>query len=188
MRYSKEHKARTRRALIDAAGRVFRENGEAGSGVDAVATAAGVTSGAVYRQFGSKDDLFETVVADGMDRLVDFLAASRNKGGDAWIRDVIDFYVGKKHVGDPGGGCLLPTLSLDVSREGAGSRDAYNEGLARALAVITGDRAASDMTETRAAHLLASLLGAVILSRATGNDALRQDLQKALLAQFGAEK
>ena len=58
----------------------------------------------------------------------------------------------------------------------------------QALDVIAGDHAARNMTETRAAHLLASLLGAVILSRATGDDSLRQDLQKALLAQFGAEK
>ncbi len=187
MRYSKEHKARTRRALIDAAGRVFRENGEAGGGVDAVAAAAGVTSGAVYRQFGAKEALFETVIADGMDRLASFLAAARDKDGDAWIRDVIDYYVGPSHVGDAGGGCLLPTLSLDISRGDDGARDAYNDGLARAIAVLTDDRTGPGMAEPRAAHLLASLLGAVILARATGDDGLRDDLRKALLAQFGAE-
>ena len=44
------------------------------------------------------------------------------------------------------------------------------------------------MTEVRAAHLLASLLCALILSRTTGDDSLRQELPRALLAQFGAEQ
>jgi AcrR family transcriptional regulator len=53
-----ESQARTRAALIDAAGRVFIERGFAGSSVEAIAAEAGFTRGAFYANFGSKEELF----------------------------------------------------------------------------------------------------------------------------------
>jgi TetR/AcrR family transcriptional repressor of nem operon len=45
--------------MIAAASRGFRSNGYAGIGVDGLAKAAGVTSGAFYSHFGSKDAAFD---------------------------------------------------------------------------------------------------------------------------------
>jgi AcrR family transcriptional regulator len=53
-----ERRAETRRALLDAAGRVFVERGFAGSSVEAIAEAAGYTRGAFYSNFDSKEQLF----------------------------------------------------------------------------------------------------------------------------------
>ena len=49
-----DKKLETRSRIIDAAGRSFRSNGYAGIGVDGIAKAAGVTSGAFYAHLGSK--------------------------------------------------------------------------------------------------------------------------------------
>jgi AcrR family transcriptional regulator len=51
----------TRRALIDAGRRLFAEHGYGGVGVGEIAQAAGVTTGAIYHQFGSKEGLFVAV-------------------------------------------------------------------------------------------------------------------------------
>ena len=57
-RRTKEEAAITREQLLDAAERVFRERGVAGSTLAEVAAAAGVTRGAVYWHFRDKADLY----------------------------------------------------------------------------------------------------------------------------------
>jgi TetR/AcrR family acrAB operon transcriptional repressor len=57
-RRTKEEAAITREQLLDAAQRVFRERGVAGSSLAEVASAAGVTRGAVYWHFRDKADLY----------------------------------------------------------------------------------------------------------------------------------
>ena len=54
----KERQAHTRRCLLEAAARVFAHRGLAQASVDEVAADAGFTKGAVYANFGSKEELF----------------------------------------------------------------------------------------------------------------------------------
>lgn len=56
-----EQSAATRRALLAAARRLFCERGYAGTSVEAVVSAAGVTKGALYHQFVGKVALFQAV-------------------------------------------------------------------------------------------------------------------------------
>ena len=63
-RYDAEHKAGTRRRIIESAGRRFKQNGIDGSGVATLMTDAGLTNGAFYAHFELKDDLVANVVAD----------------------------------------------------------------------------------------------------------------------------
>ena len=63
-RYDAEHKAETRRRIIETAGRRLKQDGIDGSGVAALMTDAGLTNGAFYAHFESKDDLVANVVAD----------------------------------------------------------------------------------------------------------------------------
>jgi AcrR family transcriptional regulator len=63
MRLSRaESRARTREALIRAAGEVFVERGFAGSSVEAIAERAGFTRGAFYANFAGKEELFAEVL------------------------------------------------------------------------------------------------------------------------------
>ncbi|HEX8084703.1 MAG TPA: TetR/AcrR family transcriptional regulator [Solirubrobacteraceae bacterium] len=57
-----ESRARTREALIRAAGEVFVERGFAGSSVEAIAERAGFTRGAFYANFAGKEELFAEVL------------------------------------------------------------------------------------------------------------------------------
>ena len=63
-RYGKEHKEATRRRIIEAAGRRFKRDGIDGSGITTLMADAGLTNGAFYAHFESKDDLVATTVAD----------------------------------------------------------------------------------------------------------------------------
>ena len=86
-RYDAEHKAQTRRRIIETAGRRFKQDGIDGSGVAALMTDAGLTNGAFYAHFESKDDLVANVVADQLSRpACRPRRATRGTGGAGAIR------------------------------------------------------------------------------------------------------
>src|SRR4051794_24601751 len=64
MRYSKDHKEATRQRIVQAAGRRFKKDGIDGAGVASVMSDAGLTNGAFYAHFKSKEDLVANVLAD----------------------------------------------------------------------------------------------------------------------------
>lgn len=66
VRRSKEDALATRQRLLDAAERVFLEQGVAGTSLNDIALAAGTTRGAIYWHFADKADLFNAM----MDRVV----------------------------------------------------------------------------------------------------------------------
>ena len=57
MRVSKEKAAQNRQQILSTAARLFRENGIHATGVDSISRSAGVTHGAFYSQFESKEAL-----------------------------------------------------------------------------------------------------------------------------------
>lgn len=71
-----------RRAVVDAARRLFGAHGYKGVGVRAIAAEAGVTPGLVMAYFGTKDGLFREVVGSGTGVTEDVLAAAARDGGD----------------------------------------------------------------------------------------------------------
>jgi TetR/AcrR family transcriptional regulator, transcriptional repressor for nem operon len=63
-RYGKDHKQATRRRIVAAAGRRLKRDGIDGSGVATLMADAGLTNGAFYAHFDSKEDLVASTVAD----------------------------------------------------------------------------------------------------------------------------
>src|SRR5438034_7302523 len=63
-RYAKEHKQATRRRIIEAAGRRLKRDGIDGAGIAALMADAGLTNGAFYAHFDSKEDLVANAVAE----------------------------------------------------------------------------------------------------------------------------
>ena len=86
-RYDTEHKAQTRRRIIETAGRRVKQDGIDGSGVAALMADAGLTNGAFYAHFESKDDLVANVVDDQLATQRAVLAvATRGQGSAGGVR------------------------------------------------------------------------------------------------------
>ena len=77
MRVSKEKAAHNRERILTSAARLFREQGIAGTGVDAITDDAGLTHGGLYSQFGSK----EAIAAEAI-RFA--LARGNASGSERW--------------------------------------------------------------------------------------------------------
>jgi AcrR family transcriptional regulator len=76
-----EKKAMTRQRLLDAAAVVFARKGFAGASLDDVAEEAGLTKGAVYSNFGSKDDLIQALLEERLNRPYDQIADRVDRSG-----------------------------------------------------------------------------------------------------------
>lgn len=83
-RSSKEQSAATAAEIHRVAHRMFVENGYAAVGLEAVATASGVTRGAVYHHFGNKEGLFRAVHAAAQEQIGVAVAAAADALTDQW--------------------------------------------------------------------------------------------------------
>lgn len=63
----------TRERILDAAARVFRDQGYAGARLSDIAAAAGLQAGSLYYHFDSRDELVEEVLRAGVGRAIDFV-------------------------------------------------------------------------------------------------------------------
>src|SRR5258707_15428604 len=104
-----EGDARTR--LVEAAGRGFRTGGFGGTGVDALAKGAGLTSGAFYAHFDSKAEAFRLVVSDGIATLRNGVAAFPQQHGRAWRDPFVCFFLGERIELVLSEAFVLPSLS-----------------------------------------------------------------------------
>src|SRR2546421_4107902 len=95
VRYSKEHKEATRQRIIETAGRRFKRDGIDGSGVATLMADAGLTNGAFYAHFASKDDLVASVVAAQLRAQCESFA--RLAPGRAGIERLVRTYLSADH-------------------------------------------------------------------------------------------
>ena len=84
-----ESKARNREALLRAARSVFLAQGYAGTTVDAVASEAGLTIGAVYSQFGGKAELFLALLERRIEQRLDQIASVVPDAGEEAMAAVL---------------------------------------------------------------------------------------------------
>ena len=92
MRYPPKHKAESREKLVRASAARAKEQGFAATGIDALAEAAGLTSGAFYRHFEGKVDLLAAIVASELDTTRARFAAIE-PGADEMLLLAIDAYL-----------------------------------------------------------------------------------------------
>ena len=92
MRYSAEHKALTREKLLHSSGAIAKQGGFSAAGVDGLMKAIGLTGGAFYSHFASKNDLFAAIVErelqHSLQRLGDTAAGGREKLMEFGVRTV----------------------------------------------------------------------------------------------------
>jgi AcrR family transcriptional regulator len=72
----------TSRRILDAAAREFAERGIAGARIDRIIAAAHTNKAQLYGYFGSKDGLFDAVIADRADRLMSAIPFDVDDLGD----------------------------------------------------------------------------------------------------------
>lgn len=155
-----------RRAVTEGAARLLRAAGPAAVTVSAVTASAGLTAGAFYKQFASKDALLAeacTLAVEQRSQYIQHLIATGSHETST-RSELITAYLSEAHIDNPQAGCVIPALATDVARDpGSPLTDIY----AAAVAELVDLLAADDGDHERALTDMATLVGAVVLARAT---------------------
>ena len=175
-RYDAERKGETRRRIIDTAGQRFKRDGIDGSGIAALMTDAGLTNGAFYAHFESKNDLVANVVADQLQTQHATLA-ELPAGRDA-LEEFIRGYLAPLHRDEPSAGCPSAALLDEIGRCDGAVRDAYTEGMQSIVDVIAAHLSPRDPSaaRTRALGLFTLLVATLQLARAVSDRELSDDI------------
>ena len=167
-----------RARLVEAAGRGFRSGGFGGTGVDALAKGAGLTSGAFYAHFDSKAEAFRLVVSEGLVKLRNSVGTFQQRYGRGWRDPFVDYYLGERMEVELADACGLPSFSPDVARADDATRAIYEAELTRLVEVLVAGFRGAHASE-RAWSLLAVLSGAAAMARAVKDDRIRREILAA---------
>ncbi|PSM44657.1 TetR/AcrR family transcriptional regulator [Streptomyces dioscori] len=178
-RITQEDKARNRRNILEAAGRMFRSQGIDAVGIAELMKEAGLTHGGFYNHFASKDDLVVEVCGASFAASLGSLARTVEEGpdqGGSPLERVVAGYLSAGHRDAPDGGCPSASLVTDAGRHSEGVQSAYAEGVEGYLTGFAAEFLREAEEEGRslepgearrkAMRLLSEMVGAMMLARA----------------------
>jgi TetR/AcrR family transcriptional repressor of nem operon len=182
MRRSREDAAETRRSIVETASRLFRARGIAPVSVADIMGTLGLTVGGFYRHFESKEALVAEAIEAAADDTALRYAKAREGVTDAELAAArLDAYLSRAHRDHAERGCPVAALCSEIAHESLPTREAFTKAMHRLIQVVGGavpgdTKAARD----RRLRATATIVGAVVLSRATSDEALAEELLRAV--------
>jgi TetR/AcrR family transcriptional regulator, transcriptional repressor for nem operon len=185
MRYDKGHKQATRQRILEAAGRRFKQDGIDGAGVAVVMSDAGLTNGAFYAHFASKEDLVASVVEEEL--RLQSATLGELAPGVAGVEQLVRAYLSPEHRDHRETGCPSAALLDEISRCPDPTKQAYTDGVLGFIDDFAAILAPEDPKSARVKTLsiYALMVGTMQLSRAIADpeladQILEQGIQNAL--------
>ncbi|NML59866.1 TetR/AcrR family transcriptional regulator [Massilia sp. RP-1-19] len=178
--------------ILDAAARAVRKHGYTGVGVADVMKEAGLTHGGFYAHFKSRDALLAAAVEHAGAESAKILSrriAALLDGGASPVRALVEAYLGDEHIHATDSGCPVSALGTEMPRQAGEVRD-VSRGRVEALIGMVGQVLPPDSPRDHAFALAGSLVGAVQLARALGeqgNEMLRA-IGNTLIGQYERSK
>jgi TetR/AcrR family transcriptional repressor of nem operon len=192
VRYGKEHKQATRRRIIEKAGRRFKRDGIDGSGMSTLMADAGLTKGAFYGHFASKEDLVAAVVADQLGKQSESFRS--RTPGRAGLEQLVREYLSVQQRDNREDGCPSAALLDEIGRCTDAPKQAYTDGILAGIENIAARLAPHDPPSARikALTVFAMMVGTLQLSRALTDPRLAADILEQgignALTLFGADE
>lgn len=167
MRTSKQEKEKLKEKILVEALPFLKRFGNDGAPVDQIMKQVGLTSGALYSHFRSKEDFFAQVVLRELDRLIEkYTADVRKQGGDALAR-LIESYLSELHVNSVGEGCVFTALGADLHRQKPTVRALYEQKIEMLFQVLAQalPRGTPEERLERVRFVFSSLVGTLVFAR-----------------------
>ena len=170
MRYHVEETAAKHERIVKEASRLFRERGFENVSVGDVMKAAGLTHGAFYAHFASKEELQAAAVANGQQVSLGRVQRSKEKKTK---ESYADRYLSPWHRDNPGDGCTMAALGPEVARSAPELKAAFEQGLEEILSAGGGDR-------KEAIFKAAAMIGGVLLARAVQSPQFSDEILRSV--------
>lgn len=186
MRVSRIQAAENRETVINVASRLFREHGFDGIGLKDLMKGAGLTQGAFYKQFASKEDLAAQASRRALESAFTRWSAAIAAKPEDPLGAVMAFYLSMGHRQEKMDGCPIVALGPDAARQGSEVKASFEAGIKAHLEVLgrlIAETKGSE-TEDKAMAVLSLMVGAVTLSRAVNDPDLAQAFLDAAAKQI----
>jgi len=167
MRISVEEKQKLRERILIEAIPFLKKTGGQATPVDEIMKHVGLTSGALYSHFKSKEDFFVQVLLKELDEQCERHRKSIVKYGAKAFPRFIEIYLDEKHIQGVGQGCAFVSLGADMHRQKAAIRGLYEEKIETLFAMIA-EGIPSGSKEERLAKVrfaFSSMVGALTFAR-----------------------
>ncbi len=184
MPYSVEHKQMSRKKIVESARVLFNRHGFQDVTIEMVMAEAGLTRGAFYGHFPSKEALYEAAVSSFlMGRGAIWREESgvhSATSGAEMSRRMINGYLSSEHLDDLDGQCPMIALPSDVARANPQVRLAYQELLGAMVGLFeTGVDSTTGPAREQALSLAALCVGGMILARTLPDSGLAEEVRRA---------
>ena len=179
MRVSRDQVLENKRAILAAAGRLFRERGFESVTVAEIMKSAGLTHGGFYGYFNSKDDLIAQALADVLE----------NNELPTELKALADRYLSTGHRDNFAIGCLFAALSSETIRQSGAVRAAMTAGLKQRIGYLSEIAPGPDERRRRRAAIgtWAAMVGGLILARMTNDSELSDEILNETRAWLAAQ-
>ncbi len=182
MKVTREKSAENRAALLETAARLFRERGIDGVGVAEISKAAGLTHGALYGQFPSKQALAAEALAHGLAASQASMTAPTPHGAPT-LSDQLNLYLSLDHRDNLAEGCAMAASASEIARQDEAVSARFAEGFEQMVEATQASLKATKFgadDRARALTICAAMIGAVATARATAKS--RPDLSDEIMA------
>jgi len=182
VRYSAEHKKKTRERIVRAASRHFRRRGGKGLAIADLMSKVELTHGGFYKHFDSKQQLLAEAIAKGFDETeAEFIEAIGKAKPGSELKMIIEHYLSLEHCSNPADGCPVAALSSEIARYPRAIRieidQAIQERMRRMAKFLPG--ATSKERERNCLVLFSGMVGTLNVARAAADPESRKAILEA---------
>jgi TetR/AcrR family transcriptional regulator, transcriptional repressor for nem operon len=182
MKVSRSQVEKHRKQILDRAIELFRERGFDGVGLADIMKSAGLTHGGFYGHFASKNELIAQAYVNGLATSEQSWLSDAAKNPANPLAAMIKSYLSSRHRDDLAGGCVFAALGAETVRQSERVRRVFTDGLGDKILFLMkyvpglSERA----RHRRAIATLAGLIGALILARTVDDQALSDEILRAV--------
>jgi AcrR family transcriptional regulator len=180
MRYSASHKLETKEKLLQSSAVSAKKSGFSTVGVDGLMKAIGLSGGAFYSHFSSKDELFASIVERELGQSLARLGADQDLEK---LQRCLKLYLSMSHVEQPESGCALPALGAEIARSDLAIRQQAEHWICRLQVSWAGVL----QSDSLAWAILSQCIGALVVARMLVTPQIQQRVLKSSYDEIGRQ-
>jgi AcrR family transcriptional regulator len=180
MRYSANHKLETKEKLLQSSAVLAKRSGFSTVGVDGLMKAIGLSGGAFYSHFSSKDELFASVVERELRQSLERLGAEQDRDK---LERCLKHYLSMSHVEHPETGCALPALGAEIARSDVAIRQQAEHWICQ----LQESWAQVLESDSLAWAILSQCIGALVVARMLATTELQHKVLKSSYDEIGRQ-
>lgn len=180
-------KETTHARIVDVAARAIRRSGYDGTGVADIMKEAGLTHGAFYAHFASRDAmLVEAASLAGAQSNAFAASVAANAPPSQSLQAMVQAYLSKAHLSGVETGCPIAALCSETPRQSPEVRHAATLGLKEMIDLVARQMPdwGQAVAHERAMATVATMVGTLMLARAVDDPALSEALCNAALKRM----